>query len=107
MKEKKEILFAHLKKNRVFWNIQVNDDLIKEDDLIIEKTLRHLEVEDINLLFEIYPNKQIYRVWKETLLCNPKMESLNLFLALYYFNFSREDANVIIQKHKQYEGISS
>ena len=58
----KQELLAKLKQEHCFWSY--NEDSIKDipDDMLIEKTLLHLDLDDINRLFLIYPFKKIKRV---------------------------------------------
>ena len=58
----KQELLAKLKQEHCFWSY--NEDSITDipDDMLIEKTLLHLDLDDINRLFLIYPFKKIKRV---------------------------------------------
>ena len=55
----KQELLAKLKQEHCFWSY--NENSIKDipDDMLIEKTLLHLDLEEINQLFLIYPFKKI------------------------------------------------
>ena len=55
----KQELLAKLKQEHCFWSY--NENSIKDipDDMLIEKTLLHLDLEEINQLFLIYPFKII------------------------------------------------
>lgn len=55
----KQELLAKLKQENCFWSY--NADSIKNisDEILIEKTLLHLDLDDINRLFIIYPFKKI------------------------------------------------
>ena len=64
-------------------------------DMLIEKTLLHLDLEEINQLFLIYPFKKIKRVWLDYLV--PQAEylyTLNRFFAWYYFKAKKPDAYI-------------
>lgn len=70
----KQELLAKLKQEHCFWSY--NENLIKDipDDMLIEKTLLHLDLEEINQLFLIYPFKKIKQVWLDYLV--PQAEYL-------------------------------
>ena len=55
----KQELLSKLKQEHCFWSY--NEDSIKDipDDMLIEKTLLHLDLEEINQLFLVYPFKKI------------------------------------------------
>lgn len=59
----KQELLSKLKQEHCFWSY--NEDSIKDipDDMLIEKTLLHLDLEEINQLFLVYPFKKIKQVW--------------------------------------------
>ncbi len=63
----KQELLAKLKQEHCFWSY--NENSIKDipDDMLIEKTLLHLDLEEINQLFLIYPFKKIKQVWLDYL----------------------------------------
>ena len=91
----KQTLLEKLKQEHCFWSY--NESSIKEvsDDLLIEKTLLYLDLDEINLLFQLYPFRKIKQVWLERLV--PQQEylyTLNRFLAWYYFKAKRPDAYI-------------
>ena len=62
------------------------------DDILIEKTLIYLDVEDINRLFMIYPSKKIKSVWRERLIIQGEYYyKLNRLLAWLYFGIKNPD----------------
>ena len=87
----KQELLAKLKQEHCFWSY--NENSIKDipDDMLIEKTLLHLDLEEINQLFLIYPFKKIKQVWLDYLV--PQAEylyTLNRFFAWYYFKAKKQ-----------------
>jgi hypothetical protein len=91
MKRERDILKVQLVDklimNRVFWSYAdiKSDDI--SDDILIEKVLIYLDIEDINSLFLIFPYKTIREIWiKEILIQDPFYHSLNLLLAFLYFH---------------------
>ena len=55
----KQELLSKLKQEHCFWSY--NEDSIKDipDNMLIEKTLLHLDLEEISQLFLVYPFKKI------------------------------------------------
>lgn len=65
------------------------------DDILIEKVLIHLDLEEINLLFKQFPYQKIKRVWLDRLIPQEEyLYSLNRFFAWYYFKAKRPDAYI-------------
>lgn len=91
---KKELL-AKLKEEHCFWSF--NDSSINEipDDILIEKTLLHLDLPEIDQLFRVFPFKKIKRVWLDYLVPQENyLYTLNRFLAWYYFKSKRPDTYI-------------
>lgn len=91
----KQELLSKLKQEHCFWSY--NENSIKDipDDMLIEKTLLHLDLEEINQLFQIYPFKKIKQVWLDYLV--PQAEylyTLNRFFAWYYFKVKKPDTYI-------------
>ena len=103
----KQELLAKLKQEHCFWSY--NENLIKDipDDMLIEKTLLHLDLEEINQLFLIYPFKKIKQVWLDYLV--PQAEylyTLNRFFAWYYFKAKKPDAYIKSMATRHLEAVS-
>ncbi|WP_251620839.1 hypothetical protein [Odoribacter lunatus] len=78
----KSDLLKKLKQEHCFWSF--HEDSIKDvpDNILIEKTLLYLDMEEIKQLFVIYPFKKIKRVWLEFLVPQGVyLYTLNRFLA--------------------------
>ena len=78
----KQELLAKLKQEHCFWSF--NEDSIKDisDDMLIEKTLLHLDLDEINRLFLIYSFKKIKQVWLDYLVPQEEyLYTLNRFFA--------------------------
>ena len=83
----KQHLIAQLKKANAFWSY--NQDSIKDvpDDILVELVMLHLDIEDIDLLFVLYPLPFIKKAWIENVVAQgERYYVLNKFLAWYYFN---------------------
>lgn len=91
----KSDLLTKLKQEHCFWSY--NEALITDvpDDILIEKTLLHLDLEEINQLFLLYPFKKVKQVWLECLIPQEEyLYSLNRFFAWYYFKAKKPDAYI-------------
>ena len=91
----KQELLSKLKQEHCFWSY--NEDSIKDipDDMLIEKTLLHLDLEEINQLFLVYPFKKIKQVWLDYLIPQEEyLYTLNRFFAWYYFKAKKPDAYI-------------
>jgi hypothetical protein len=104
MESERDILKAKLAgkliSNRVFWSYaDVKADNIS-DEILIEKVLIYLDIDDINSLFLIYPYNIIRAIWqKEILIQDPFYHSLNLLLAFLYFHIKSPEK--YIQKYSR------
>ncbi len=89
-KDKSELL-EHLKKLHAFWSYQQETDQIS-DDLLIEKVLIHLDIDDIVKLNHLYPKEKIFKIWEDKLLTqNSIYYSLNRFYAFWLFGIKKPD----------------
>ena len=88
-------LLAKLKQEYCFWSY--NENSIKDipDDMLIEKTLLHLDLEEINQLSQLYPFKKIKQVWRDYLVPQEEyLYTLNRFFAWYYVKAKKPDAYI-------------
>jgi hypothetical protein len=82
----KNMLLKQLKDAAVFWSYDKNFDTISDWNLI-KLVLIHLDLDSINLLFQIFPQKQIKRVWLDELVIQGDyLKNMNLCFANLYFN---------------------
>ena len=91
----KRELINRLKKANAFWSYQV--DAIKDvpDDILVELVMLHLDLDDIDKLFDIYPFKFIKRAWIENVVVlGDRHYELNKFIAWYYFKMKKPGAYV-------------
>lgn len=103
----KSELLAKLKQEHCFWSF--NEDAISDipDDMLIEKTLQYLDLEDIEQLFQIYPFRKIKQVWLEHLVPQEEyLYALNRFLAWYYFKAKSPDAYIKSMATRHYNKIA-
>jgi hypothetical protein len=99
MDDNKHILFKKLKAKNAFWSYKKADEI--SDDLLIEKVMLMLDIDDINRLFEIFGKNLVRRVWKNRILRQePFYHDLNRFYAWFYFDIENPDE--FINKRKSY-----
>ena len=91
----KQELLGKLNQEHCFWSY--NESSVNEvsDEILIEKTLLHLDLEEINQLFQIFSFKKIKQVWLNYLIPQEEyLYTLNRFLAWYYFKVKKPDAYI-------------
>ena len=94
----REQLIRELIKKRVFWSYRKPEPHSIPDDIIIEKTLINLDIEDINKLFLIFPKLKIRNIWNDRLVINDaQFHSMNLLFADLYFNI--KDPEGYLERH--------
>ena len=90
----KKYLFKKLKKEHCFWSYDPKSVTFRNltDDMLIYKTLVHLDIEEINLLFKIYGKEKIQEVWeRELAIQGDYYRRLNKFLAYIYFDITEPE----------------
>ena len=91
---KKELL-SQLKQQHCLWSY--NQSAIREipDEKLIELVMIHLDIPEINILFEIFPYQKVKQAWLTNLV--PQADyyyPLNRFMAWYYFGAKKPDMYV-------------
>ena len=62
------------------------------DEQLIEATLEKLDLDDINLLFQLFPAMKVKDVWRRTMVIRGDYyHSLNRFIAWYYLDIRYPD----------------
>ena len=100
--EVKPYLIERLKQENAFWSYNV--DAIKDvpDDILVELVLLHLDLDDIDRLFEIYSNKFIKKAWIENVIpLGDRYYVLNKVFAWYYFHMKKPGAYVKSMETRQ------
>jgi hypothetical protein len=88
---KKELGRKLIDYNR-FWSNKINDAENIPDDILIEKALIYLDIEEINQLFKLYPYGKIKQVWLNRLVIQgDHYKMLNRLLAWMYFDIKKPD----------------
>lgn len=87
--DKKRVLWRQLEQSGCLWSYAKNPSDI-DDNLLIEKALLYLEFEDLHKLCELYPMKQIQRVWRERLVSQGDYYGIiNWLLAVMFFDIKK------------------
>jgi len=90
MNSDREILIQKLIGCNSFWSFKIPQEI--PDDVLIEKTLIYLDLEDINLLFTLFSSKKIKRVWRSRVVTQGDYyHTLNKLLAWMYFDIKNPD----------------
>ncbi len=84
--EKKRELTQYLFEMGALWSYKIDLDTIIPDRELIEKSLIHLEFEEMYLIFDIFPYEKIRQVWIDEMVPNDHYYGvLNKLLAYMFF----------------------
>lgn len=86
--DKRQSLSKQLYDNGYLWSYRTSGDqaMLPDEELILSG-LSHLEFEDMPMLFEAFPYRQIKQVWQQRMLPYPDYYgTLNLLLAALFFH---------------------
>lgn len=98
MKEFRAILEEKLRQKNAFWSY---DNYIIDDEILTEKVLLMLDIEEINILFKLFDKEFIRKTWEDRVLSQePMFHGLNRFYAWFYFGI--EDPDIFIKNRKRY-----
>lgn len=114
----RNLLCEKLIAKNAFWSYEVKSDDSIPDEEIIEKCFTILDMDDINLMFEIFPRKRIFQVWREKMAIQGEyMQMLNIMIAMYYFGIKepekylarieKQHINNLLKKSLYASGINS
>lgn len=85
-----------------FWSYEVKTYNSIPDEEIIEKCFTVLDMDDIDLMFELFPRKRIMQVWREKMAIQGEyMQMLNIMIAMYYFGI-KEPEKYLARLEKQH-----
>lgn len=106
VKQRKQFIRNHLCEQLVaknaFWSYDVNSLETIPDEEIIEKCFTVLDINDIDLMFELFPRKRIYQVWRERMAIQGEyLQMLNVMIAMYYFGI-KEPEKYLARAEKQH-----
>ncbi len=99
-------LETKLIEENAFWSYDKSSIEIIPDNEFIEKVLLHLDIEDVQSLFSLFPKKKIQKVWKETVLPRePLYQNLNRLYAFLLFDIKQPDKYIRYHKNKRTKSI--
>lgn len=96
VQQRKQAIRNHLCKELVaknaFWSYDVKSYDTIPDEELIEKCFTQLDMDDIDLMFELYPRRRIRQVWRERMAIQGEyMQMLNIMIAMYYFGIKEPE----------------
>ena len=95
----KHQILTKVKENGGLWSYEGIPGAFTDDD-IIEEGLRHLDFEDMHLLFELWSPSHIKRVWKNRLVSEGKRSNiLNTLLGMLFFGMDDKQTNTYLLKY--------
>lgn len=103
-KDIRNLLKQELIKQWTFWSYKNPEPDLIMDDILIEKTLIHLDIEDINKLFLVFSKREIRKIWNEKVVINDaQFHSMNLLFALLYFKIKNPEGYLkrCLNKHNK------
>lgn len=106
----KKKLLKLLMDEHVFWSYDsdsIQYDSISDDQLIA-LTMRHLDLAEIKMLFDIYTKNKIKSAWRKLLVPEGQyLYTLNRFFAWYYFGSKKPDSYLKSLETRYYNQLSS
>ncbi len=91
---------------RSFWSYDKSNIVEIPDDVLIEKVLLHLDIEDVQALFYLFPKKEIKKVWQDVVLPrDPLYRNINKLYAFMFFNIKHPDRYIRYYKNKYIKSI--
>jgi hypothetical protein len=99
-------LMSKLIKENAFWSYEKFDPDLISDDILIAQVLLHLDIDEIILLFKLFPRRRIQLVWKNEMLSQePLYHGLNRLYAFLFFDIKHPDRYIRDYKNKRYKSI--
>jgi hypothetical protein len=99
-------LIEKIKMESAFWSFDSTSLYEISDEMLIEKVLLHLDIDDVNLLFKLFQKREIMKIWKEKILSKePMNHQLNRLYLLLYFDIKDPDRyirNYLNRKQKTF-----
>jgi hypothetical protein len=89
--EKKKALTQYLDDMGALWSYRIELDTILSDRELIVKSLTYLELEEMDLLFDIFPYETVRDVWIKEMLPSDYNIILNKILAYLIFEVDNFD----------------
>jgi len=99
MEKVRQILLEKLRGKNALWSFENPAEI--DDDMLIEKVFLMLDIDDINILFQIFDKELLRKVWEKRILSQePYYHGLNRLFAWFYFDINNPDD--FISKRKIY-----
>ena len=93
--EIKQYLIKRLKQANAFWSYDVGSIKDVPDDILVELVIMHLDLDDIDKLFIIYPYQFVKNAWIQNVVpLGDRYYVLNKFIAWWYFHMKKPGAYV-------------
>jgi hypothetical protein len=99
-------LTGKLQKNNLFWSYHTPEGEIDSEELLIEKVLLYLDLEEIRKLFSIFPKEDVKRVWMEKMVPDSRYHSLNVLYAFLYFGINDPERYLEQMLYHHYKKLS-
>lgn len=88
----RDYLCEQLVAKNAFWSYDVKSFDVIPDEELIEKCFTVLDMDDIEMMFELFPRKRIRQVWRERMAIQGEyMQMLNIMIAMYYFGIKEPE----------------
>lgn len=87
MSSLKPYLIERLKQQHCLWSYDSHSVQNIPDDVLVELVMLYLDIEDIDLLFQLYDYRKVKKAWIENVVSQgERYYNLNYFFAWYYFH---------------------
>ena len=88
--EIKGYLIKRLKEDNCLWSYNYSTIEDIPDDVLVELVMLYLDIDEINMLFRLYPYAVVKRAWLSNVVAQgERYYQLNTFFAWYYFHAKR------------------
>ena len=83
----KPYLIEKLKQKHCLWSYENDSVQDIPDDVLVELVMLYLDIDEIDLLFQLLDYKKVKRAWIENVVAQgERYYNLNYFFAWYYFH---------------------
>jgi len=99
-------LVRELQRENAFWSYDKKQIGHLSDDVLIAKVLLHLDIDEIKLLFSLFPKRKIQKVWQEKMLSQePMYHGLNRLYSFLFFNIKNPDRYIRDHQNKRFKSL--
>lgn len=83
-------LLKRLKQQHCLWSYEQDSAQNIPDDVLVELVMLYLDIEEIDMLFQLFDYKKMKKAWIENVVAQgERYYNLNYFFAWYYFHAKR------------------